>query len=64
MAPRHRRDPADREDWRRRQQALAALSTRSRLLVLEDEAHALPLLRPEVVVDAVRAVVAQTRATR
>lgn len=60
----YRRDPADREDWRRRQQALAALSTRSRLLVLEDEAHALPLLRPEVVVDAVRAVVAQRRATR
>lgn len=57
----YQKTPADREDWRRRQQGLAALSRRSRLVVLEDEPHAVPFLRPEVVVSAVREVVDQAR---
>lgn len=58
----YRSDPADRADWRHRQEGLAALSTRSHLLVLENEPHPLPLLRPETVVDAVRTVVDEARA--
>jgi pimeloyl-ACP methyl ester carboxylesterase len=53
----------DKADWRRRQTQLAALSTKGKLVVLEDEAHYLPLLRPEVVIGAIREVVEAARET-
>lgn len=51
--------PAERDDWRARQAHLASLSTNGRLVVLEDEAHHLPLLRPDVVTSAIREVIEQ-----
>jgi pimeloyl-ACP methyl ester carboxylesterase len=53
----YRSTPADRDDWRARQERLASLSTRGKLVVLEEEGHYLPLLRPDVVVGAIREVV-------
>jgi pimeloyl-ACP methyl ester carboxylesterase len=47
----------DREDRRSRQKRLAGLSTKSTLTILDDEAHYLPLLRPELVIGAIHDVV-------
>lgn len=57
----YRADDKDRAEWRARQAALAAHSTRGHLIVLEHQAHYVPLLQPEVVVDAIREVVELAR---
>ena len=58
----YRPEEADRADWRARQTALAGLSTKGRLVVLEHQAHLVPLLEPDVVVTAIREVVEAARA--
>lgn len=55
----YQRTEEDRTDWRARQERLVRLSTRGELVVLEHDAHHLPLLRPEVVTRAIRDVVAR-----
>lgn len=60
----YRSGDADRADWRRRQERLAALSTRSRLVVLEDAKHYVPFLQPDVVVNVVREMVEANRGLR
>ncbi len=57
----YRPDEADRADWRARQTALAGLSTKGRLVVLEHQAHFVPLLEPDVVVAAICEVVEAAR---
>lgn len=52
---------ADREDRRARQRRLAALSTKSHLVMLDDEPHFVPLLRPEIVVGAIDEVLEKAR---
>ena len=59
----YRPDAADRADWRARQTALAALSTKGRLVVLEQQKHFVPLLEPNIVVDAIREVIEAARAS-
>lgn len=58
----YRPDDLDRADWLARQTRAAALSTRGHLIVLEHQAHYIPLLQPEAVTSAIRAVVDQARA--
>jgi len=59
----YRPDAADRADWRTRQTALAALSTKGRLVVLEQQQHFVPLLEPNIEVDAIREVIEAARAS-
>jgi pimeloyl-ACP methyl ester carboxylesterase len=57
----YRPDAADRADWLARQTSLARLSTRSHLVVREDQTHYLPLVEPETVTRAIREVVEASR---
>jgi pimeloyl-ACP methyl ester carboxylesterase len=49
-------------NWPAAQSALAALSTRGRLVVARHSAHPVQLEQPKIVIDAVREVLAETRA--
>lgn len=54
----YRADEKDRAEWRARQESLAELSTRGRLLLLETEGHQVPLLQPQTVATAVEYAIA------
>ena len=55
---------SDTPHWLEAQQALAALSSNGRLVVAEGSRHAVQMDQPEVVLDAIREVVAGVRAAR